>query len=83
MIDIKTASSAPFHNTRRESIQVIIASLEFAANGNGELKLLCQREAASINFGTSAILRACMNMAFGTTARLHAYASCQQGRNRT
>ncbi len=37
-------------------MQVMIASLEFAAKGRGVLKFFCHLEAASISFGTSAMV---------------------------
>lgn len=44
------------YTSYRESMQVMIASLEFAAKGRGVLKFFCHLEAASISFGTSAMI---------------------------
>ena len=43
----------------RESMHVMIASLDLASRGKGDRKLLCHREAACSSFGTSAIITTC------------------------
>ena len=43
----------------RESMHVIIASLDLAPKGKGDWKLLCHRDAASNSLGTSAIALIC------------------------